>query len=91
VLGTTLFLKEKYYINILSFLKKNVRKGVIRGNILKITIDVAKLPSLMDKVTIFHEKCHSLYIKELFKLLLPGLDIVIISLDDLVVLISPDF
>jgi hypothetical protein len=37
VLGTTLFLK-KYYI--LSFLK-NVRKGVIRGHILKITIDVA--------------------------------------------------
>ena len=45
----------------------------------------------MDKVTIFHEKCHSLYIKELLKLLLPGLDIVIISLDNLVFLISPDF
>jgi hypothetical protein len=37
VLGTTLFLKKNY---ILSFLK-NVRKGVIRGHILKITIDVA--------------------------------------------------
>ena len=37
MLGTTLFLKKNY---ILSFLK-NVRKGVIRGHILKITIDVA--------------------------------------------------
>jgi hypothetical protein len=36
-------------------------------------------------------KCHSLYKKELFKLLLSGLDIVIISLDDLVFLISPNF
>jgi hypothetical protein len=32
-----------------------------------------------------------LYKKELFKLLLSGLDIVIISLDDLVFLISPNF
>jgi len=45
---------------------------------------------MIDKVTIFHGKCHSLYIKELFKLLLSGLDIVIISLDDLVFLISPN-
>jgi len=44
---------------------------------------------VIDKVTIFHEKCHSLYIKELFKLLLSGLDIVIISIDDLVFHISP--
>ena len=48
MLGTTLFLKEKYYINILSFLKKNVRKGVIRGNILKITIDVAGTDNYFD-------------------------------------------
>ena len=45
---------------------------------------------MIDKVTIFHEKCHSLYIKELLKLLLSGLDIVIISLDELVFLISPN-
>jgi hypothetical protein len=49
-----------------------------------------KLPSVIDKVTIFHGKCHSLYIKELLKLLLSGLDIVIISLDDLMFLISPN-
>ena len=39
---------------------------------------------MIDKVTIFHEKCYSLYVKELLKLLLSGLDMVIISLDDLV-------
>jgi hypothetical protein len=53
--------------------------------------ELIKLPFVIDKVTIIHEKCHSLYIKELFKLLLSGLDIVIISLDDLVFLISPKF
>jgi hypothetical protein len=52
----------------------------------------------VDKVTFcdrqnhyISRKCHSLYKKELFKLLLSGLDIVIISLDDLVFLISPNF
>ena len=35
---------------------------------------------MIDKVTIFHEKCYSLYVKELLKLLLSGLDMVIMSL-----------
>jgi hypothetical protein len=47
VLGTTLFLKKVLY-QYFVFLKKNVRKGVIRGNILKITIDVAGTDNYFD-------------------------------------------
>ena len=74
--------KTKYWHNTF-FSEKCSSKHIINEELIK-------LPSVIDKVTIFHEKCHSLYIKELLKLLLSGLDIVIISLDELVFLISPN-